>query len=65
MGFQGELNVATDIRLTEDDDLIPTGKCRPLKNTSFDFRDSAEIWQRGLDHNFSLASGRRAVTDDS
>ena len=112
MGFPGELNVAAEIRLTEDDtlsiditcettrptpcsfahhgyfilddsgtierhrlridaatylpvdhDLIPTGEIRPVARTGFDFRDSAEIGQRGLDHNFCLASGRRVMTD--
>ncbi len=47
-----------------DDAFIPTGVVQPVEGTPFDLRFAQEIGAGGVDydHNFCLASGRRALT---
>jgi len=56
------LKIFADAFLPVDDECIPTGERRPLTGSAFDFRQPGAIGQRGLDHNFCLADGPRAVS---
>lgn len=48
------LRIDANRYLPVDDALIPTGEIRDLSDSQFDFRKTAPIGTRGLDHNFCL-----------
>lgn len=69
------LRVAADSYLPVDEDLIPTGECRPVEGTAFDLRQGVTLIPEmpipempipdgpagGFDHNFCLSDDRRPI----
>lgn len=59
------LRVAADSYLPVDEDLIPTGDCRPVEGTAFDLRQGVTLIPErpagGFDHNFCLSDARGPI----
>jgi aldose 1-epimerase len=66
--LQHELSLAADHFTPVDDELIPTGEIRQVKDTPLDFRKSRSIGARitelpgGYDHNFVLNQSGKGLT---
>lgn len=62
-----ELQVSADHYLPVDEELIPTGKRRPVGGTTFDFRLPAPVGQASakgiLDHNYCTGTERQSLRE--